>query len=111
MRDRQEEPFPQQSHKFDGELPKAVNIHSLPIVAWKKNTKLQIEEIQMIQAKADKAFAGAEKYYQSIYRLYKSPRSTASYCKLFTHNREIYSHVYGLTANGKRQNQVENFSK
>lgn len=27
MCDRQEEPFRQQSHKFDGELPKEVNIY------------------------------------------------------------------------------------
>ena len=107
MCDRQEEPFPQQSHKFDGELPKAVNIHSLPTVARKKTTKLQKEGIQMIQTKVAKAFAGAEKY--NLYIDFTSLKSPLLRLARYSHTKERFTVTF--TANGKRQNQVENFSK
>ena len=63
----------------------------------------------MIQTKVAKALAGAEKYY--LYTDFTSLHSPLLRLASYSHTIEIYSRVYGHTANGKRQNQVENFLK
>lgn len=87
------------NHKFDGELPRAVNIHSVPIVARKKKnyTKVQIEEIKMIQTKVAKALAGAEKYY--LYTDFTSLHSPLLRLASYSHTIERFT----VTFTGIRQ--------
>ena len=61
----------------------------------------------MIQTKVSKAIAGAEKYY--LYIDFTSLHSPLLRLASYSHTIERFTVTF--TANGKRQNQVENFAK